>query len=576
MTETKNGNLKNQLELVTELKLISEEDARLAKNMLARGVDLATAPDNWFRQIETKVLKLSQDIRQSPYQHYLNGGSKPLTRSGHLDWRAKDSYRKMEAELVDLIEFQKEVKSRLTLDSAPDRILAALEAAFALLGIQSALQKGTVSSQVITAVNGSDDIRLCHAWSNLRISSDVEIDYRYLEERLGSIEAARVLSARIAEHAATIYYTSLGKKVEDVSVRQLRACDERWRDFDLLVDERPVDVKNARRSFSNPESYVQHCVPDFKTYRRTEVAICGVLSDYTSGEDLANIASRCQILGEVSISRIRSLYSWAHQRFGDILKLDGLWKPHYQPGWAFEFPDEHYSNRTRAINKIPALLERMRDIMPTGGRVPGWLLALSRNKVPAAGMVQPGLDAVVLKDLQLLDEAFGISRPSLFIFVMGLFLESIAKCKKPTQLEGALKRLLLISSDGEKWPLGLEDPQRYVFRLIECLAEIEEETFRRSYRFTAFRMSHPLILRGCREDGLWMSLIAYCGGWRRYPVDVRCGAAPLFFGRHLVCPGCGFLICEDCGFCSQKCERVDARQKTVAMEQKSEVERRRP
>ena len=558
MSEPKTGKSMELLELVIDLKLISEEELLLAQKLLCRGFDLDAAPDGWIRQIETKVSELSQIVQNSPYQRYLNGGKRPRTASGRLDWAAKDWHRRMEAELADLIEFRDQVNSQLSKSAAPGRISTALNAALGLAAIKSALTAKTVSSQIVVDHTEKDDIRLCLAWSNSLDRLDNQPDFGYLRALLGDYEAARLLSARIAEHATASYYRSLGCKVEDVSVRQVRGRDEEWKDFDLLIEERPVDVKNARRSFSSPDHYVQHCVPKFKKARNAEVTIVGVLSDYVSADDLIYAASTCQLLGEVRVSTIRRLYAWARKRFGPLIKLDGMWKQDYQPGWVFEFPEGHYQNRSAAVNRIPSLLEKFRSIKLSRGRLPGWLLALSSDRVLGARMVQRGLDASLLADVYSLDDEVGISRPSLFILVIGLFLESISKGERSVGLANALKGLLLTNCNPDQSPLGLDDPQGYVVNLIDCLTKVQAEILRKNLHLTAFHMTHPSILRGLKDDGNWITLLAYCGGWREYPIKVRCGATPLFFGRHSVCPKCGFLICGDCGFCSQSCELTKA------------------
>lgn len=569
MIRAKIGTPKELLELVIALKLISDEEVLLAKELLHRGYDLASEPGTWIRKIEAEVSRLALKIQSSPYQRYLNGGTKPLTATGRLDWAAKDLHRRFEAELADLIEFRDLVNQQVTQCGTTGRISTALDAALGLVAIQSPLTVRSVSSVVVAAHTGNDDMRLCLAWANSLGRLDNQPDFRKFRGLLGDYETARLLSARIAEHAAASYYSSLGRQVEDVSVWQLVELDERWKDFDLLVDGRPVDVKNARRSFSSPDSYVQHCIPKFKISRGREVTIIGVLSDYVSAEDLVDAESRCQILGEASVSRIRRLYVWANKRFGRLLRLDGMWKPDYQPGWVFEFPEEHYQNRSETISKIPPLLEMFRGIGSSSGRLPGWLLALSPDRTLAAAMAQPGLDASLLSDLYSLDDEVGLSRPSLFILVMGLFLESIAKGDRSFRLAETLKRILLINYNHSISPLGLDDPQGHIVGLMDCLAKVQAETLRNNIHFTAFRMSHPSVLRGLKQDGSWITLFAYCGGWREYPMNVRCGATPLFFGRHSACPSCGFLVCDDCGFCSKNCEKVKIRQRLVAAEQRS-------
>ncbi len=407
------------------------------------------------------------------------------------------------------------------------------------------------------------DSTLCVEWSNKKANADSASSA--LSEFLGSYEAARLLSARAAERAAAQYYRSLGEQVTDVSATQLVKSDQQWKDFDLLVGARPIDVKNARKSFSSPDTYVEHCVPKFKIERKygAEVSIAGVLSDYGTEDQIWSGELKCQILGEINVSSIRRLYLWMRQRFGALLNLDGLWRQGYVPGWMFEYPESHYLQRRETIIRLAdALKDARRASKSDDEGIPGWMLTLSANRELIESLRISDTRRKLLRDLHLLNSEVGFSRPSLFLYSMGVMLESMLIDSSSDRTASVLTELLFFDGD-ETHPLFLLDTQRYVASLIDLLSRVREEVVRSNVRFSSFLMPHPSILRGQREGLGPMTLIAYCGGWREVPTQVKCGAAPLFFGKHQTCASCGRLVCDDCGYCTESCSLVVERQASI-------------
>ena len=553
------------LELATELKLITEDDALLAGEMLSKGINLHVGGHQWLIEIEAKIKEQTKKLKANPYQRYLDGGPKPRRNDGRPDWDAKDQHQVLTKQLSELEALYKLAKGRINPDSSTT-YSSALETALKLMGAMKALLALTISSQSETFIQGVDDLRLCIAWSNTPGPTRRELDTAYLRKLLGDFEAGRLISARLAENSAANYYRALGHQVTDVSIMQLGQSDERWKRFDLLIDGSPVDVKNARRSFTSPAAYVQHCVPRFKTLREdgSDIRVVGVLSDYIAPDQLVESVSNCRILGETSLPMINKLRGWAANRFGDSLRLDGMWRPDYQPGWIFEYPKEHYRSRSKAVREIPELLTRLAAHAIPKSKLPVWLLSLSPDRSLALSMASPGLQSAILTDIYSLDDVVGLSRPSLFILIAGLFAEVIVKQDPAEALELTLRDLIFTKPKPDFRPLGLEDTQGYIVGLIDCLGRICTEAQSQGIQFKAFRMTHPSILRGERLDGRWMTLLAYCGGWIEQPFKVRCGASPLFFGKHEVCPECGYLACNTCGFCSQQCQQGHMRQRQIA------------
>lgn len=560
-------NIRNALTVATELKLISDDDAKNASEMLDHGFKLSDSSENWISQVEEKLAELEHHLQQTPYHLYLNGGPKPSTPSDRSGWRARDQYKRIQSFIAEFVALSDGIKGRFELGIGDPAKLAKIlkvapDLAKMLLDMQQT--KGD-SNQVVTASANADDIHLCLTWAGLGATATQHRDLQHLIQTLGDYDANRLLSARIAEHAAAAFYVALGHEVIDVSIGQIGNSNNQWKDFDLLVNGRPIDVKNSRRSFSSHDSYVEHCVPKFKLSRATgmEVSVTGILSEYSTVERLVESNSSCRILGEVTASEIRRLYVWAGRRFGSILNIDGIWKPSYQPGWIFEYPPEYYPSRNAAIANIPYLIESLKASGITNDQIPGWLLPLCPDREVASPLTGSSQASKILSDLHSLDDEIGFSRPGLFIYVMGLFLEATANGEQAGQLDGPLRALLFLHESSLSRPLGLEDSQSYVANLIDMLVQVQNEVHQQNIKLTAFRLTHPSILRGQRDSGSWMTLLAYCGGWRQVPVRARCGATPLFFGKHEVCPDCGHLVCSDCGYCSRDCVSVVRRQYDV-------------
>jgi hypothetical protein len=531
------------LRLGSELKLIEAEDVQLITDLLAIGLRLNDDSGLWSTQLIGKCLKLEQSIRNLPYQKHLNGGPKPRTANGRPDWGAKDQYLEAKRELDNLTGLSERLKTRIAQDKPFNGV-------------------GPVFHMEASA----DDLRLCLAWSNHPVAELGVVDISYLVQVVEAYEVNRLISARMAEHAARQYYEELGQVVVDVSISQLSGDDDRWKQYDLLANGRPVDVKNARRSFSSPDAYVEHCVPKFKQSRSSseDVAITGVLSNYKSSSSNEATVYPCTILGEVTASDIQRLTDWATRRFGHILNLAGLWRPEYQPGWVFEYRPEHYVERSTGITSIPELIQGLRSHGVEDSILPGWLLTLCPDRELSRSLDISSDKRRILDDLHSLSDQIGLNRPSLFILVMGTYLESMVLENSNGTPDGLLRDLLFIPSAPHSAAiLGLDDPQYFVGNLVSTLEKVHQEAIKQRLRFVAFKLTHPSILRGQLATGLWITVLAYCGGWREVPVRARCGKTPLFFGEHDVCTECGHLVCDECGHCSYNCALLSARQKEI-------------
>lgn len=251
------------------------------------------------------------------------------------------------------------------------------------LSAQVALAESRLASELayvsLRTEQGLDaaDVELCKLWANISdLTGSISAVYSLetLVNSEGSYRACQLLSARTAEHIATNYYVQLGHTVTDVSGSQNLGGNEDWKTFDLRVDTRPVDVKNARESFNGNGNFVEHCVPRFKSERASSsaVRVLGIVSTYiVDCKNYLKPGSEALVLGEVNATDIKELCDWANHRFGPSLDLQAIWRPHFIPGWLFEYPHEHYSRRVEEIAAIPSVISSCLDVQIPADTIPG-------------------------------------------------------------------------------------------------------------------------------------------------------------------------------------------------------------
>lgn len=413
-------------------------------------------------------------------------------------------------------------------------------------------QRARVSTEE-PPVATNEDILLCLAWSDLNVGSDLSFDtlLRKLCEEIGSYHASRLISARLAERCATIFYEGLGDVVRDTSIEQIKnATQGDWRDFDLDVGY-PVDVKNSRSTINGGQHYSEHAVPKFKQDRMggQDVRIVGIRSPYISDPvDVACGERRDDVtfLGEVSATDIDRLERWAESKFGHLLVIR-LWTPNRIPGWLFEYPDRYYKGRAEAVTLMQVLMQTGHSEWLLPGQ---WLVA----KALGQGLGAPFNQDQLPTELGELIETCGLAKRCLIVYAMGATLRALIDGEDAVSLIARIRKAVSIGQSSHSgWnACGLEDPLGYVDRFLWAFTELADgiEPYISSIRI--FRLTGPEVLIAEMKDGSRWTMLAYCGGW---VVDKgRCGSSPLVVGRQEHCGKCRHLICSDCFFCSEKCK----------------------
>lgn len=368
-----------------------------------------------------------------------------------------------------------------------------------------------------------------------------------------------VLSARAAEKAVKEFFTRIGKNVIDVSLGQIKDPENfEWKRYDLKVDEKAIDVKNARASKHNKSLYVDHFVLKQKyTTGGIPVLIAGVLSQYLWPESLlsqniisANKDRKVRFLGLVDLE---SLSEVAKHFDSTRLKID--LKRNYNetgdflPPWAFDFLLELYRVRGKVIESLRPL----NKLLPVFGKVteyeifPFMLATMDSDSIEE-------LNIAVWEHMFLLEfikwpYKERLSLPYIYLSVLNHFINMVFEENPDDQYSPEkYKKLLYLSEDKVDNPVFVYDPLHTIANLIETLQRIWEEKREIIKKFKKFKLSKLNIFRGySEENNMWMTILAYCG-------DSYCRYTPLVMGKHINCSSCGKLICPACGLCDVNCK----------------------
>lgn len=408
------------------------------------------------------------------------------------------------------------------------------------------------------------DLRLVEEWRGSSGVDNLTIDNLF-EGRIDSYESCRLLSARVAEKAAIRFLESLEPYVTDESIGQVTGEDSDWLKYDLATPQRCIDVKNARRSFSSPDSFSEQLVKSWKKTSSSEVVILGTLSDYVTEQQFRNTEfGEVLILGEVSRSEILQLEHWVNSEFSDLLSVDFKGNHTFLPGWIFDYPVSYYlSNLEDFESKVAAFLLRVtsasrdaEDRSPTLDRkqlVPKWLLSFVDDERIVKPFLKSTDELEIWQVVRRLKQNKGWSRPAVYLMLMASIL-SKSKGSSNENLPKLWGEFLFASEvNGRSFPLGIHDPMQQIFSLKECLEQIWHRSRGLLSEFSSFRLVGPNILRGKTKSGDWKTILAFCGGWQEHPFKVKCGKNPIHIAESQSCTTCGKLRCSSCGHCDQSC-----------------------
>ena len=382
------------------------------------------------------------------------------------------------------------------------------------------------------------------------------------------------LSARNAEKIAIKFYENLGHTVQDVAGIQLSGDSHEWMHYDLQVDNKFIDVKNARTPFNNPSNYSEQYVKAFKqTSNNKQISYLGVLSKYQKETDaIANKPFGVTVLGEINQSDIDTLDIFVTKFFSGLFELsftraedrhiskysgkNGF----FIPGWMFDYSESFYKrNMSQHDIKI-----KIRE------------LNLFNNK----NNLQRNHVSLVPEDLQFSDISifinevqakFLLNRRMLFVMILGFSLRKILEKDlnyRPSQwIKHIYYQVMPIQSNQTKqWPMGRLDSQKYIYNLICMLDDLWDQPINPLTKYTSFFMQGMNILKGKKSNGSKETIYAYCGG-KNLDLSDWCRTNPLIQGKDILCTSCNLLICNNCGTCYDRCNENDTRRYELKLRQ---------
>ncbi len=394
-----------------------------------------------------------------------------------------------------------------------------------------------------------------HFWDD-RIKSDLGKYDKLLIQNWTSQNGGEIFnkiamtSARKAELAALRLYRQLYGSAEDLSIMQVTDPNRNeWKKADISTNDQWIDVKNARTSFSSPNTYSEHCVPKFKSDRKGhDVTISAFLSPY--GEDSTDPIIW---LGETTWGQIEQLQKYFNSDTLAVNFSTDLNK-NFLPAWLFDYPAVCYRERDASLEIIRSPdFEFPRRECAIGSGV------LAKRVI--ASKTESALGSEAMRLERRINDC-GLSRPVLFLHILDRFcrLTSEHSTFKETRIDE-----ILFPGSGEhsKIPLGVYDPLKTVWNLWNILSEVSERCFEEATYFNFFKLGGANILQGRKDHGKWVTIYAYCGGWGQLEdkTPIRCGQNPLYLGQDQTCSSCNKLICHECGFCSNLCPDCQERQR---------------
>ena len=341
-----------------------------------------------------------------------------------------------------------------------------------------------------------------------------------------------------------------------------------WRQCDLVIDDRQIDVKNgrnARRHDSDAfDNYIEFCVPRYKHDDRNDqhVWIVGALSNYLWASSLMcadnfPYSTQIRILGWTQKKLIQDLserfnipnhFNITFSRRGNSYT--------YLPPWAFVYPEKFYSSRDGYLASIFSDNQLVNILDMTYPISYPFFIAFGKDPFDT-GILKP-VESWEVSFAELLtnwtqEQEHKHSLPFLFASVLNHFIHMVlADRNEISNFSPDRYRKFLYVMGLNKFPLMIYDPLETINNLIKVLDLLWTSDTDKLLEYKSFKLTNALILKGYKDSNEEAdTLVAYCGG--RLEDNSACGYYPLVAGQDPTCPNCHHLICSDCNYCSYEC-----------------------
>tara|TARA_B100000768_G_C11267537_1_gene371777 strand:+ start:32 stop:2152 length:2121 start_codon:yes stop_codon:yes gene_type:complete len=423
------------------------------------------------------------------------------------------------------------------------------------------------------------DLRLISIWLNMSgleadsLNNKSQLIEKAKEQQVKEFDITKMISARCAERIAIKFYTNLREEPIDYSIQQTHndSNNSEWQLCDIKSQNLNIDVKNARTSARSDSSYSEQFVKNFKSDKnKNNVIYLGTLSKYkTLTKELENDNINVKILGEVTQKDIHDLQTWIRGNYSSNFTIDlsrvgdnnRTQIGNFIPGWMFEYPKDFYEDQCKTFLNFEQLLEwKKLNNINKDMSVP---LSIIGDKSYRADEERYPYHHDLINSLLKMRDSIGISRRTIYLLVLAYTIHSL-KNKNDYNPE---RWNYVIFDENNTAPLGLYDPECYIFNLIDLLQKLWERNKDALLKYESFKLSGPNILKGIKPNSHDETIIAFCGGWDKYK-NIKCGKNPLFLGDSKTCQKCGYLICpeEGCKTCNEYCEENDRRLNKIDLE----------
>ena len=379
------------------------------------------------------------------------------------------------------------------------------------------------------------------------------------------------LSARNSEKIAIKFYENLGNRVNDIAYSQLDFNEGDWMQYDLKVDNRFIDVKNARRPYKNPSNYSEQFVKKFKYKNNQEISYLGVLSDYQTAEKAKEQESYdVTVLGEINESDIEIMTNFVDVYFDGLFQLSFSSKndKHFSnefgkkgffiPGWMFDYHKDFYKDQI-SDELIDLKIKELNDFNAQHKL---------KNEYFSLDFKSDEIGSFIV-DVQ---SKYNINRRILFLMILGYSLQKATKKDPNYRPSHWIKHCFIEHHKSnfhfKQWPMRRFDPEEYIFNFIQILEGLWDYQPNPLMKYDSFYLQRMNILKGKHHDGLKETIYAYCGGWNLDKSLGPCGTNPLIQGQNMLCKSCKLLICNNCFTCYEECPENIMRRKAALEDSK--------